>query len=147
MGLFEQLQYMLRLFCQHIESHQPQVLVTLMVDRVSVTVNVLKGKIMFSLPDDKTANATVSYVDAKGNPAMVDGAPVWSSSDDTVLTVVASSDGMSAVVTPVGPLGTVQLKVEADADLGAGVVSVVSLVDVEIIAGQAVAGNVNLSIA
>lgn len=101
---------------------------------------------MFTLPDDKTASAAVAYVDAKGNPAKVDGTPVWSSSDDTILTVTPSSDGLTAEVTPVGPLGTAQVKVEADADLGAGVVPLISLADVEVVAGQAVAGNVSLSL-
>jgi uncharacterized protein YjdB len=129
--------------CEHKED-RPQARVTLAVGSIAVTC-IPKGKIMFSLPDDKTADASVAYVDAKNQPAKVDGAPVWSSSDDTVATVAASSDGMSAVVTPVN-VGQAQIKVEADADLGSGVVPVVSLVDVEVIAGQAVAGNVSLAL-
>lgn len=100
---------------------------------------------MFTLPDDKTANAAVSYVDAKGKPAKVDGAPVWESSDSAVLTVAAASDGMSAVVTPGDP-GTAQLKITADVDLGAGVEELITLADVEVVAGKAVAGNVTLSV-
>ena len=102
---------------------------------------------MFSLPDDKVANAAIAYLDAKKNPALVEGAPVWSSSDESILTVVAAADGLSAVVTPVGPLGTAQVKIEADADLGAGVTPVVTLGDVEVVAGTAVVGNLTLSIA
>lgn len=101
---------------------------------------------MFTLPDDKTAAASVAYVDAKGNPAKVEGAPVWSSSDDTILSVLAAADGMSAVVTPVGPLGSAQVKIEADADLGAGVSPIITLADVEVVAGTAVSGNVTLTI-
>lgn len=101
---------------------------------------------MFTLPDDKTASAAVSYVDAKGNPAKVEGKPVWSSSDDTVLKVTAADDGMSATIEPVGPLGVAQVKVEADADLGAGVSPIITLADVEVAAGTAVAGNVALSL-
>lgn len=101
---------------------------------------------MFTIPADKTANGTVSYVDAKGNPAQVEGAPVWSSSDPSIVDVVPSVDGFSATVTP-GAVGVAQIKVEADADLGAGVVPVVGLVDVEVVAGQAVAGNVSLTLA
>ena len=101
---------------------------------------------MFTLPADKTANGAVAYVDAKGNPAQVQGSPVWSSSDPSIVDVVASADGFAATLTP-GAVGVAQVKVEADADLGDGVVPVVGLVDVEVIAGQAVAGNVTLSIA
>lgn len=95
------------------------------------------------LPDDKTVSATVAYVDAKGNAAQVQGAPVWASDNEAVATVAASDDGMSAVVTPVGPLGSAQISVTADADLGDGVENVVALGTVEVIAGKAVAGNVN----
>lgn len=101
---------------------------------------------MFTLPDDKTASAAVSYVDAKGNAAKVEGAPVWSSSDDTILTVEAAADGMSATITPAGPLGTAQVKVEADADLGPGVLPIITIGDVEVVAGQAVAGNVTFAV-
>lgn len=101
---------------------------------------------MFTLPDDKTAAATVAFVDAKGNPAVVEGAPVWSSSDPAVLSVVAAADGMSAIVTPVGPLGSAQVKVEADADTGEGVVPVILLGDVEVVAGQAVGGTISFAI-
>jgi len=100
---------------------------------------------MFTLPDDKTAAAAVAYVDAKGQPAKVDGAPVWTSSDENVLTVAADADGMSATVTPVG-LGTAQVKIEADADLGSGVESLITLADVEVVGGKAVAGNVSLTV-
>lgn len=102
---------------------------------------------MFTLPDDKTASAAIAYVDAKGNPATVEGAPVWSSSDEAILTVAAAADGFSAVVTPVGPLGSAQIKVVADADMGEGVTEIITIGDVEVVAGSAVAGNLTLSVA
>ena len=100
---------------------------------------------MFTLPDDKVANGAITYVDAKGNPAKVDGVPAWSSSDDAVIAVAQAADGMSAVITPMG-LGTAQVRIEADADLGSGVVSLVTLGDVEVIAGTAVAGVLTLAL-
>ncbi len=100
---------------------------------------------MFKLPDDKTASASVAYVDAKGNQAVVDGAPVWASSDPSILAVEAAADGLSATITPVGPLGSAQISITADADVGAGVTELVTLADVEVIAGSAVAGNVTLT--
>ena len=59
--------------------------------------------------------------DSRGNPAAVDGAPVWGSSDDTVLSVVPAADGLSAEIRTVGT-GTARISGSADADLGAGVV-------------------------
>lgn len=123
--------------------HPPVVRVTL---RFGAFIVSFQGDFMFTLPDDATANAAVAYVDAKGKPAKVDGAPVWSSSDEAILTVVAAADGMSAVVTPVD-LGTAQVKIVADADLGAGVTEIITLGDVEVVGGQAVAGNVTFAIA
>lgn len=100
---------------------------------------------MTTLPDDQVATGTIAYTDAKGNPAKVDGVPAWSSSDDAVFTVAQEADGMSATVTPIG-LGTAQVRVEADADLGAGVVSLVTLGDIEVVAGTAVAGNITFTV-
>lgn len=68
-------------------------------------------------------NVTLTITNAAGNPAPVDGVPVWASSDDTVLGVVAAADGMSAVVNSVAP-GTARITVSADADTGAGVVPI-----------------------
>jgi hypothetical protein len=146
MDIWATLRYVFcRMFCpcKHHHRRTPKVRMTLRYGAFAVT---FEGDSMFTLPDDKTAAASVAYVDAKGNPAKVEGAPVWSSSDDTILSVLAAADGMSAVVTPVGPLGSAQVKIEADADLGAGVSPIITLADVEVVAGTAVSGNVTLTI-
>ena len=74
---------------------------------------------------------------------MVEGAPVWSTDRPDLVTVTAAADGMSAVIAPVGPLGSAQISVDADADLGAGVTTLTTLGSVEVIAGTAVAGVMN----
>jgi len=66
-------------------------------------------------------NPSLTITNAAGAPAAVDGAPVWGSSDDTVLSVVAAADGMSAEIRTVGT-GTARISGSADADLGSGVV-------------------------
>lgn len=76
--------------------------------------------------DENFPNAVLVITDSHGQPAAVDGVPVWASSDETVLTVTAAADGMSAVVDTVAPstIGSpARISVSADADLGAGVVS------------------------
>ena len=74
--------------------------------------------------DDFFPNAVLAPKDAKGRPAPVEaGSVVWASSDDTILSVTPSADGMTAVVTSVGA-GTARISVSADADLGAGVVTI-----------------------
>lgn len=69
--------------------------------------------------DQRFDNVTLSIKNARGEDAPVDGAPVWASSDETVLSVAAAADGMSAVVNTVGP-GTARISVSADADVGGG---------------------------
>ena len=90
---------------------------------------------------------SVSYTDKKGNPAKVEGLPVWASSDEALLTVEAAADGMSALAVAVGgltpPDTTVQVSVTADADLGEGVTAIVGVGNVAIVAGEAVAANLS----
>jgi hypothetical protein len=72
---------------------------------------------------DPTISATVSYVNkATGNPAEASDTPVWESSDSTIASVEASSDGLSATVTPVS---------SGDADGGTAVVISVVAHDAE----------------
>ena len=62
------------------------------------------------LTDTQKVNlGPISGLDAKGSPATITGdAVAWNSSDDTVLAVVASADGLSATATA-GKTGTAQL--------------------------------------
>lgn len=92
-------------------------------------------------------NGSVAFTNAKGNPARVDGIPVWAIGGDPIGTVTASDDGMSASVDLNGTLGTAQISVTADADLGAGVRSLVVLGDLQIVAGEAIAGSINFTAA
>jgi len=97
----------------------------------------------YSLAVGMQVHVKVSYVDAAGNPAVVDGDVTWSSSDDTVAAVfVSSNDSTEAVIRPVGPVGQVQILATADADLGAGVRELVTPMDVTIVAGEAMSGAI-----
>ena len=73
--------------------------------------------------DQHFPSVTVAFTNAAGAPASVDGVPVWASSDETVLKAIVSADGMTADVTTVAA-GVARISVTADADLGAGVVSI-----------------------
>jgi hypothetical protein len=73
-----------------------------------------------------------------GNPAPIDGKPVWTVSDPTILTLTVTDDGLSATVVSTGKLGTSQVAVSADADLGEGVTTISGTVDVTVQAGAAV---------
>ncbi len=99
---------------------------------------------MFILTDVQQVPLTVAFADKAGNPANVDGAPVWTSSDPTIVTVTANgADGMSATAVAVGPLGQVQISVAADADLGAGVTTITGVLDIQVQSSTAVAAVVS----
>jgi len=71
----------------------------------AVTFTTSKGDTMGEITvneGDAPISATVSYVHAEtGEPAQAADTPVWSSADDSIASVEASGDGMSATVTPV----------------------------------------------
>jgi hypothetical protein len=89
-----------------------------------------------TLRDDQKVSLTIQPVDKKGKPAPVDGAPVWASSDETVITVVPADDGLSAVASAVAP-GSCRVVVTADADLGSGVTPLTGTLDFTVTGGQA----------
>jgi hypothetical protein len=95
---------------------------------------------MLVITATQKAALAIAAVDAKGNPAPVEGAPSWSSSEPTLVTVEPSEDGLSAVIKAVGPVTPtpVQINVMADADLGEGVRAITGLLEVSVIAGEAV---------
>ena len=99
---------------------------------------ITEGITTMNLQDSQKVVLSIKPVDKKGNPALLDGAPVWLSSNTDLLTVAAAPDGLSATVTAVGPLGTGTISVTGDADLGAGVTEIAGTLDVTVVAGAAV---------
>jgi hypothetical protein len=97
-------------------------------------------KMSYTLPNDKAVTLQVSYQDAKGNAATVDGDVTWESSDESIITVEAAADTMTATMTPADNLGQAQVRATADADLGEGVVEIICVLDVTVVGGQAVVG-------
>jgi hypothetical protein len=102
-----------------------------------------KGDVMYNLMVDHFVKMQVSYVDAAGNPAVVDGPVSWASSDASIATVtVDAADSSIVTVTPAGDLGQVQVTATADADLGSGVRNLNTIADIAVLAGEAVAGTI-----
>jgi hypothetical protein len=89
-------------------------------------------------------HATIQPVDAHGNSAPVDGIPVWTVSDATMLSVAPGADGMTCDILAVGKVGDAQATVTCDADMGAGVVEITGVVDFHLLAAQAVGVSVNV---
>lgn len=116
-------------------------LVTVRYKNFSITA---KGDAMaYTLPDGNEVRVKITYVDAQGNTAMIDGEVEWSSSDETIATVEADpDDSAEAVVGATGALGQVQITARADADLGEGERQLITTMDVEVVAGEAVTGTI-----
>lgn len=91
------------------------------------------------LTDEQKVQLSIQPVTAAGNPAKLDGVPAWSVSDANVLSLEVAADGLSAWATAVGNVGTSQVSVSADADLGEGVREITAVLDVEVKAAEAVA--------
>lgn len=91
----------------------------------------------FDLAATQQVPVSVAFTDKKGNPAPVDGVPTWSTDNSEVLALTPAADGLSCVVAAVGPLGSATVTLQADADLGEGVVSIVGSLSVNVTAGSA----------
>lgn len=103
------------------------------IDRITI-----KGDLkMLLLPDSKEVDVAIKPLDKKNHPAQVDGVPVWASSDPAIASVTPAADGLSAVVKATDNLGSVQISVTADADLGEGVAPITGILDLEVIGGAA----------
>jgi len=104
-----------------------------------------KGNHMaYTMPVDTFIEIQVAYVDAHGNPAKVDGDVQWTSSNPSIASVDSTGPD-AAKVTTLGPLGTTQIVAAADADLGEGTRELLTTLDVTIVAGEAVAGTINVT--
>ena len=88
------------------------------------------------LVDTQKVSLSINPVDAKGNPAPVEGIS-WAVSDETILGIVVSDDQKSAVVSALGPLGVSQVSVSADVTIGDGVDTLAGTLDVTVVAGKA----------
>ena len=95
----------------------------------------------FTLSSIEKVSLLIQPVNAKGNPAPIDGVPVWTISDPTVATLIVADDGLTASLVAINP-GSVQITVQADADLGPGTKLITGTLDVTVTAAEAVAINI-----
>jgi hypothetical protein len=110
--------------------------------RIGSVVITAKGAHMaYTLPIDKLIVVQVGYTDAHGNAATVDSV-AWSSSNGSVLTLQDPNDPTICTITPQGEVGSCQVTADADADLGQGVRHLLTLFDITLVGGEAVAGTI-----
>lgn len=91
------------------------------------------------------ATVTVEWKDAAGNPAKVDGPTTWASTDSSVLTVQVSTGNPLIANCRAVAIGTAQVQATADADMGEGIKTVTSTIDVTVIAGEAIGGDMTFT--
>jgi hypothetical protein len=105
-----------------------------------------EGDIMLTVKDTDvpgTVHVTIAYKDAKGRAAKVDGVPTWSTDNASVIdSITPAADGMTADLHITDNTGAAQLTIDADADLGAGTVSLQSVDVVSVIPSDAVAADI-----
>ncbi len=88
----------------------------------------------------------ITFEDADGNPAEVDGAPRWSSTAEDVATVVADADGMGSKVAFSGKAGTGKIQVFADADMTPdGMEEIIGEWEFQVVGGKATIIKLNVS--
>ena len=93
---------------------------------------------MFTLTDSQQTVVAVDPRDKRNNAAQVENVR-FAVSDPNVLSVEADpSNPLSATVKALGPLGTAQVQVTADSRLGDEVNDISGILDVEVVAGEAV---------
>jgi len=93
---------------------------------------------MILITNDQRVTLRIQPLDRYGNPARIDGVPVWTQSDATLGTLEPSADGLTCTFTSLGPLGTTQVNVAVDAAIGPEVRTLFGVLDVQIESGEAV---------
>ena len=91
---------------------------------------------LITITNEEKVPVTLAPLTAAGNPATVDGTPVWAViSGDATLEV--SADGMSAYLVSGAANTNSQVTVTADADLGEGVTEITDTLDLAVVAATA----------
>jgi hypothetical protein len=86
------------------------------------------------LKDTQHVLLSVTPVDKHGHPADLDAPPTWASSDESILTVTAAADGLSADAATVGNIGTCQVSVQGVENGN----TLTGTLDVSVVGGDAV---------
>lgn len=114
--------------------------------RANLEGKIIEGATSTTMTNSQKLTLSVQPVDKRGDPASVEpGSAVWAIDDATLATVTASSDGLSADVAALGPQGSTRIVLSADADLGAGVVTIFGEYQLTVTAGAAVGFKITAS--
>lgn len=91
---------------------------------------------LITITNEEKVQVTLAPTTAAGNPATLDGAPVWTVTEgDATLDVAV--DGLSAFLISGDANKNSKITVTADADLGEGVVTLTDTIDLAVVAASA----------
>lgn len=90
-----------------------------------------------TLTDIQQVSLGVSPKSAAGNPAPIEN-PIWSVSDSEILTLYVGDDGLTVTAVSTGKLGSCQVMFECDSKIGEGEAPLLAVLDVNVVASEAV---------
>jgi hypothetical protein len=99
------------------------------------------GVLKMKIKAGQIITAHISPTDAYGNPAKIDGLPIWEVSDPTIASIdLLDETGLTAIITSIGLVGEVivSVSVTVDADLGETIKTLSGQLQVEVESGMAV---------
>lgn len=91
---------------------------------------------LITITNEEKVEVTLAPTTAAGNPASLDGVPVWEVTEGDASVEVAP-DGLSAFLVSGAADVNSKISVTADADLGEGVVTISDVVDLAVVAASA----------
>ncbi len=99
-----------------------------------------KGRLImaFEMTNTQQVDLTIAPKNRLGKPAKLDGVPLWQTDNADILTITASTDGLTCSIVASGMVGVANVQVTGDADLGTGVSPIIGTVEVTVTPGAAV---------
>lgn len=91
---------------------------------------------LYTITNEQKIKLTLNPTTAAGNPATVDGAPVWTVIEGDA-TIEPSEDGLSCYLISGEANVNSKITVTADADLGEGVIALTDTVDLAVVPASA----------
>jgi hypothetical protein len=91
---------------------------------------------LITITNEEKVQVVLAPTTAAGNPAMLDGIPVWEVVEGDA-TIEVADDGMSAMLISGAADVNSKINVSADADLGEGVVSLTDTIDLAVVPASA----------
>lgn len=91
---------------------------------------------LITITNEQKVQVTLQPLTAAGNPAILDGAPVWAVTEGDA-TLEVAEDGLSAFLVSGAADVNSTIAVTADADLGEGVVALADTITLAVVAASA----------